>query len=460
MFERLVGAVRGAVFGSAPADGVEDEGKLDALEQHVPLRRSDELHTDGSTGEVEGFLCREAVLGRDQRIAGYQFMLREATRNRIRSGGRRIQHVYAEVLVRSLAQADIGPLLGHRSALLDIPDSFLEHPSLLDLPPANTVFVVTRVHGVDAAARGTLSATMRKLRGRGFRIALPVEELLGESPDLLADADFTTLPAAATDPERTCELLRNMHIAKPDIQIIARELPSQEDFAMCHALGASWFQGPFVTRREDWQGNRLGTNSARLAALIARLRSDADTSELVELLKQDAALSLRLMRYINSPAVGLIRELASIESALLQLGRDRLYRWLLLLLFASDKGSPRKSAALENALVRARLMELLGEDRSHRERESLYLVGLLSLVDVILELPLNEAVRSLGVAREVEVAVVEGTGPMADLLHLAVACEAGAREDVEEAAARCRISPGEANRRHLQAFSWALEINA
>ena len=78
---------------------------------------------------------------------------------------------------------------------------------------------------------------------------------------------------------------------------------------------------------------------------------------------------------------------------------------------------------------------------------------------MILEVPLNEAMRSLGVAPDIEEAVVRGTGPLADLLRLAIACEHGDEEGVQEAAERCGIAPADANRRHLEAFSWALEIN-
>ncbi len=101
---------------------------------------------------------------------------------------------------------------------------------------------------------------------------------------------------------------------------------SQDDFQFFSGLGATYFQGPFITRREDWSGNAIGPNTARIAALLARLRLDADTHEIAQLLSQDAALSLRLMRYINSASIGLREEITSIERALLLLGREQLYR--------------------------------------------------------------------------------------------------------------------------------------
>lgn len=460
MFERLISVLRGSILGSQASDAADGRKDSPAVNGKVPAPpgRARDAAPAGDDASA-GFLCREQVVGRDQRVAGYRFMLRETTRNRIRAGGRRIHHAYAEILVREIAQANMGSLLGHRTAFLDLPDSFLAHPSLLDLPAAHTALMLTRIDAEGAPDNDTLLGTVRRLRSAGFRVGVAADDLLADRAALLHEADFFTVQAAASDPAHLKDAVSRLRGAGGHGLLLVRDVPSADDFQLCHALGAALFEGPFITRREDWHGNRLGPNSARLSTLIARLRSDADTGELVELLKQDAALSLRLMRYINSPGVGLQREVASIESALLQLGRERLYRWLLLLLYGADKGSPRSSAALENALVRARLMELLGEGRPPREADSLYLTGLLSLVDVILEVPLNEAMRSLGVAPDIEEAVVRGTGPLADLLRLAIACEHGDEEGVQEAAERCGIAPADANRRHLEAFSWALEIN-
>ena len=109
MFRALFGWLFGRKPASPPAAPSEAEG-FRRLQREAPLRAEEPPAGASEAGAT--FLCREAVLGRNQRIAGYQFMLQEATRARIRHSSRRIHHVYAEVLVRSLVNADIGELLG------------------------------------------------------------------------------------------------------------------------------------------------------------------------------------------------------------------------------------------------------------------------------------------------------------------------------------------------------------
>lgn len=461
MFERLISAIRQAL-GAQPEQARQQDEKrcFEELNRQAPVRGAPVPDQAATSPGTEAFLCREAVLDRNQRVAGYQFMLHEGTRNRIRARGRRILHAYAEGLVRNIAQANIARLLGHRRAFLDIPDSFLEHASLLELPPTHTTFVITPLAEDGAPSRDALEAAMKRLRTGGYTLGLHAAALTGEHAALLPHADFVVLSASTAEPEHLKTLVAMLRRAGSKAKLVARDLPSQDDFQLCFALGTALFQGPFVTSRENWTGNKLGPNTARLADLIARLRRDADTRELVDLLKQDAALSLRLLRYINSAAVGLAQEITSIDKALLQLGRERLYRWLMLLLYATDNGAPRAAAALENALVRARLMELLGESEPPGIRDALYLVGLLSLVDVVLQVPMAEAIASLAPAPEIEAAVVRGEGVLADYLQLAIACETGDPAALESAAARCAVSPAAATRKHLDAFTWALELNA
>ncbi len=428
------------------------------------LNRSAPLRSEASSAPAEEidaetiFLCREAVLGRDQRIAGYQFMLQEGTRNRIRHSSRRVHHLYAEVLVRNLVRADIGTLIGRRFAFIDVPDSFLDHPCLATLPPHKTVLLLGTHPDPGAPDIHNLRDAVSHLRVTGVRIGIPDPAVVAEFEPLLPLADFIMLRAPAIDARRGLQLASHVIEAAPQARLLVRDLAGLEDFRFCYKLGASLFQGPFITSRESWDDRDLGPNAARLSRLIGKVKAEADTSELAALLKEDAALSLRLLRYINAAANELAEHVSSIERAIFVIGRDKLYRWLILLVCSMDTPSGRSSAALESALVRARMLELLSADRSPYEREALFLTGLLSLIDVILEVPMDKALGPLAVTPEINLAVRHGEGPYAPLLELAIACEQFNGTRIADAAERCGVSPAIASERHLEALSWALAI--
>ena len=461
MFRALLGWLFGRKHPASLATPSEADG-FRRLQREAPLRTEEAPASTAEAGAT--FLCREAVLGRNQRIAGYQFMLQEATRARIRHSSRKIHHVYAEVLVRSLVHADIGELLGERLAFIDLPDSFLSHPSLAALPARNMVIVPTVFADAGAPEPAALRATVAGLRERGFRLGLVDPTVVTELAHLLPQAEFIVAQAEGLDARRGLKLGNIALEVARDARLVVRGLPSIDDFRFCCKLGASLFQGPFITSREDWSARDPGPNTARIGALIARLRADADTRELAGLLKHDAALSLRLLRYINSAANALPQPVSSIEHALALLGREKLQRWLILLACTVDKAEGRGGAALETALVRGRMMELLGAGRAAAECDALFLVGLLSLIDVILQVPLDKALAPLALGAGIDASVRGEGGPYQALLALAVACEHGAGaadadgDRLRAAAAACGIAPEQASECHMQALSWAIQI--
>lgn len=405
-------------------------------------------------------LCREPILGRDRRVAGYHFKLQDVSRRKARSQSRVTDHLLAELLVVNLVRSDIGQLLGHRLAFIDLPDSFLEHPSLSRLPPSNMVVMPARTTTEGAPMLEQLKDSLTALRIKGFRIAIPDPALDAYFLPLLPIADIVVLHAPALDVRSGLQTSSLVLAAAPQARLMVRGVPSLEDFRFCFKLGAHFFQGPFITRREDWSERNLGPNTVRIAHLIGRLRGGAEIQELAQLLKQDAALSVRMLRYINVAANGLQEQVSSIERALMLLGRDPLYRWLALLVCSSDDESAQNSAALESALVRARSMECLASDRPQPEQDALFLTGLLSLIDVVLQVPLERALAPLALAPEIEEAIRDDDGPFASRLALAIACETADLDAIEEAAKRCGVSPRQATDAHLEALGWVLAIQA
>ncbi|PTD96453.1 EAL and HDOD domain-containing protein [Pseudothauera lacus] len=429
------------------------------LNHDAPLRATVKAEDDPHSPPVT-YLCRETILGRDQRIAGYQFMLHEGTRNHIRHSSRRIQHVYAEVLVRNLAHADIGRLLGHRLAFIEVPDSFLDHPCLADLPAAHMVLMLTSLPDVGALPAAALAERIDSLREAGFRIAVPDPLQNASAAPLLTHADVVVARAPALDALHELELRRLMARSAPHARLLIRDLPALEDFRFAFRIGAALFQGPFITSREDWTEHDLSPSTLRITRLLRRLRENGETHDLAALLKEDAALALRLLRYVNAAANAFVEPISSIEHALVILGRERLQRWLILLSCSTAGQDGRAASALETALIRARMMELLADGETVAQCEALFLVGLLSLADVIMQTPLDKALAPLALADDIGDALLHARGPLYPLLALAIACERGHGDaaDLRRAAAACGISPQQATACHLEAMAWAMTV--
>jgi EAL and modified HD-GYP domain-containing signal transduction protein len=392
-----------------------------------------------TAADQPSFVCREVVLDREQHVAGYEFLLRKTARDRVGGQDRRIRHAYADVLVRSMIQLSIDRLVGKRLAFVAVLDSFLANPSIDQLPGNGVVLVVHTL--ADGAAAADLESRLRVLKERRFAIAL--EDCFdGPAFDRMAlHAGYFLIQTTLHTPV-----------------LVAKDVESFDDFELCRKLGFALFHGPFVTSREDWSGNKVGPQALRVIDLLNRLRRDADTAELAGILRQDAVLSYRLLRYINSAASGLRQAITSIDNGLMLMGRQKMYRWLTLLLFGSAQASPRVEALLETALVRGRLMEGVDEHQPDSAREELFVTGLFSLLDRVLRVPMAEALKPLHLAQGVQAALLAGEGPYAPLLELALACESADQARLAAASEACGLSVADVNAGHFAALTWAQQV--
>jgi len=245
-------------------------------------------------------------------------------------------------------------------------------------------------------------------------------------------------------------------LAEAGLQTLAAGVDSSTEQHACLQLGFKHLQGSFYLHPQPSAPHRLDGERLRLMQLINRVLEKADIAELEAGFKHDAGLSVRLLRFINSPAIGLRQPIESIAHALMLLGHEPLYRWLTFLLFASGEPGPHDRALLGQALVRARLCELLGRSQlGEGRRGSLFITGMLSLLDALLNLPMAEALASLRLEAPIQAALTGQQGPYAPALALAIACERLDDAGIATWAAGLGLTEAAVNAAHLQAIAWA-----
>ena len=194
---------------------------------------------------------------------------------------------------------------------------------------------------------------------------------------------------------------------------------------------------------------------ATIIQLINLVRKQGEVSEVEELLKRDPTLSFTLLRYINSSGFGLSCEITSFRHAVMILGMQKLFRWAALLMTSSRAGEV-PAAIGQTAVVRGRLMELLAAELLPREEcDNAFVVGVFSLLDAMLGIPLKEALASVALPDSIVDALLHRKGVFAPFLTLTEACESGHDENFRLAADELQLSNQQVNWAHLQALNWA-----
>jgi c-di-GMP phosphodiesterase len=163
----------------------------------------------------------------------------------------------------------------------------------------------------------------------------------------------------------------------------------------------------------------LGAAAHRICELLNHLALDHETSVVAEAVRGDAALTYRLLRYANSPAVGARQGVEAVDTAVALLGRRELQRWLSVQLMLSAGSARQAAKALEEgALVRGRVLEGIARARGEENPGAHFTLGLLSVIEPLLQVPLADAIAPLRLGEMANEALLQRAGPWADRLAL------------------------------------------
>lgn len=417
--------------------------------------RADEVDAERAPRESSGhgparlarFLIRQPLLDVRFQVAGYELSLRDRVPVEVLPGATDPAQVRDEHLIASVVDLEYQHALGERVTLLDLEASTLDNP-MLSLLPRDKVAIAL------SSSTANLAARVDALAAMGLQPVLD-DDGVDLPLALPAACDQVRLDSGRFDAmtlgERA-EYYRQLGARR----LIGRNIASEEAFEVCRKLGFDRFQGSFLGQRRARGGRKLDGGVAQVMELLNLAREQAPIERMEAAFKRNAALTYRLLRYINSPANGLDRGVQSIGQALLWLGHEPLYRWLSLLLFSSGTGDGRDQALLRNALVRARFMENLGALRlAPVQRGGLFIVGILSHLDALLDLPMAEALEPLKLPDAMRQALLDGEGVYAPYLRLAMACEHFDQDAVAALASEHGLGADEVNMAHVNALIWS-----
>jgi EAL and modified HD-GYP domain-containing signal transduction protein len=400
------------------------------------------------------FIGRQPILDKQQKIIGYELLFRSDAGAHSAAFTDDLLAT-SKVLVNALGNMGAEWLLGDKLAFINVSASMLMS-DFLELLPANRV-----VLEISESTQPTpeLLARCRKLRARGLRLALNDFKLNSESKPLVEIASFIKLDIRKLKEEGELEA-HIKELEKHPAKLIAGKVETRQDHDLCEQLGFSYYQGYYFARPETLSAKVINPAYAIVLELLDKVRNNEDIKDIELSFKRDVALSFKLLRYINSVGFGLSCEIQSIRHALAILGYPQLYRWLTLLLVTADEEST-SPALMKTAATRGRLTELLGKDMLEAaDRDNLFIVGVFSLLDVMLEMPMEQALDCLSLPESITDALLRRQGIYGPFLELTEACEGGSDRNIEKLAFSLQLEPEMVNQAHLSALAWveALKI--
>lgn len=313
------------------------------------------------------------------------------------------------------------------------------------LPPGRTILEVVD----DTPSTAAWADLLSTVSAEGYHVAHGGYRFGGAHDAVLELVDVLKVDVAAATPE---ELEAGLpRLRDLPLMLLAEKVETHEQFELCRALGFDYFQGYFFEKPQLVEGRSPTANRAAVLQLVAALEDgDAHAAGLADIIQTDAALTFKLLRLVNSTHFALPRRVESVRDCVVLLGQRQIRQLAMLLAMASAEEKPE--ALTTSMLVRAKMCESLAR-RIDRE-EAAFTTGILSLVDAVVDQPLEEAMAQLPIAPEIAAAVIDGSGPLGRILRSVVDFEHG---DLDAFSA-LGIHPEVVDEAYLGALAWAREM--
>jgi c-di-GMP phosphodiesterase len=395
---------------------------------------------------MEGiFIGRQPILDRIGKLYAYELLHRRGRDDR--AAGDDGDRMSSDMLLNAALQVGIRKLNAACPVFINMTRNVLLNGGLDSLPSERLGLEVLETVSVD----GELLARLRRLRARGFKIALDDFVFSTERAALIDYADIVKLDVLALD---DASLERHVSLLKPrGVKLLAEKVETRAMHARVLALGFDLFQGYFFARPEIFKSQAIRPNNLVLVQLLARIHDpNISPEELSKIIRGDVSMSVTVLRWANSPFYALRHAVESVERAVVVLGLYTIRNWVSLLALARMGGTA--SELHTTILVRARTCELLAAATATPNPSSYFTVGLLSALDIILQVDMQQALEYIPLGADQKAALLRGSGRLGEALTCVTALESGD----EQAAKFAALNIAEISRCYFSAIDWVDQL--
>lgn len=389
---------------------------------------------------------RQPVVNDKQEIIGYEFFF-----NKEIHGNPSLEQdieTYASIFSVLVDELQQNWLLGQQLVFIRVDPGMLNSDFLELLPAEKAVLEI--IAPIEVTPQ--VLERCRTLKVNKFRLALDNPQRAPSLQALMPLADYIKLDMREGGMQQASAWLT--HYQASGCKLIAAHVEQQAQFQTLQDLGYKLFQGYFYAKPEQLTAKVVNPSFEGVLHLLNLVSQDADNKTIENGFKRDTTLSYKLLRYINSVGFGLSCEVQSIGHALTILGRNQLYRWLTLLMVTAGNNST-PPALMKTSITRGRLTELLGEPFfDKKDRDNLFVVGVFSLLDVMLKVPMDEVLEKLQLPEPIVDALTQRTGIFGPFLKLTEACEDANNAEILQLADLLHLEADKINQCHLEALAW------
>ena len=368
------------------------------------------------------YLARQAILDNNNEIMGYELLYRDSEFNSKMDNPR---HATAAVLVNVLNQAGLKNIVGEKVAFINIEETFLKHNFIESIPSDTIVFELTATGNID---EHTIES-VHNLFAKGYHFSLDLDSFkkMDIVKKLAPYLSYVKVDSSSFEVEFLEAFLRENQRYK--LNYIASKVEDNDIYKMYKQAGFHNYQGYYFSKPDIIKDKKLDGNHLTLFHLCNTIQTGASISEVVAEFEKNPSIMMQLLQFINSGAFHFRSRISSVQQVITLLGRNALVQWLMLLLYSKSFSSETK---FQNPLIimvkqrteiMTRLMKIIKKSASAEDISQAYFVGILSLMDTLMQVSLDDVLEEFNVESNIKEAIFYKTGFIGELYSIVLAIE-------------------------------------
>lgn len=398
------------------------------------------------------FVARQPIFDQHQKVVAYELLFRNGFQNCFQNTVNGDQAT-STVLTNSFISIGMNELTRGKRAFINFTRNLLVDQVATIFP--RDLLAVEILETIEPDQE--VVNACRRLREKGYKIVLDDFVFDEKFIPLMQLADIIKVDFLLNDEQQRRRLVQQYQ--KLGIQFLAEKVETKEEFEKACQWGYSYFQGYFFCKPEIVTGKDIPGYKLNYLQILQEIhKPELNLNELENIIKRDVSLSFKLLKFINSAAFGIPREIKSIRQALVMLGSREIKKWVSLLVL-NHMGSDKPKELTVNSLIRAHFCEEIAKKTSlQKDASDLFLMGLFSLIDAFMDRPMEEILKGLPISVDIRDALLGKQNVYRKVFEVVVNYEQGNWAQCEHLANELQLESAQISGGYLEAVEWAHQL--
>ena len=403
---------------------------------------------------VEAYIARQPIFKRDLSIFGYELLFRGGASDKQYTDSDADQAT-SRVVMESFYSRGVESITGGKPAFINFTTRLLLENTATLFPKEHLIVEILE----NVAPTPEIVEACRELSRKGYRLAMDDFVYRPEYDPLISISRIIKFDFLNSSPKEIKKTIKKARLEKK--WLLAEKIQTIEDFQVAVDLGFSLFQGYFFSKPVTLSAKALSPLKVSYISLLKEINSYdyLDYHKLAETIRNDVALSYRLLKLVNSAYYGLRTVVKDISQALTIIGTREIRKWIFMIaLMGLSVDKPDE--LIKMSMIRGRFLEHLNS-KSIRilTNDTVFQTGLFSMLDVLMGMPMESAFEGMYLDDEVYAALVDRTGTLYALLELVISLEHSDWDRADELTSVLQIKPGVVTEEYLDAVKWCNQLH-